>query len=301
MVTGIHFILSYMCNSECDHCFVFSSPRAKGTFTPSQLEAVFNEIDKIRSVNTVYFEGGEPFLFYPLMLKGIRLARDRKLSVGIVTNAYWATSEEMAELYLLPLAALGIDDLSLSDDEFHAEGTDNLVYNALVASQKLSIPTDTICIEKPTTMNQGDNEREKGEPIIGGEVKLCGRAVDNLIENLPRRPWTEFTECPFEDLANPKRLHVDAYGNVHLCQGLLMGNMWQMPLSRLIDNYKGEAHPIAGPIIRGGLGELVKKYSFKPEEGYVDACHLCYMCRRALLEKFPLYLGPKSVYGFEKG
>jgi hypothetical protein len=93
---------------------------------------------------------------------------------------------------------------------------------------------------------------------------------------------------------------VDAYGNVHLCQGLLMGNMWQTPLSRLIYNYEGESHPIAGPIIRGGLVELVKKYNFEPKEGYVDACHLCYMCRRSLLEKFPLYLGPKCVYGFEK-
>jgi len=300
MITGIHFLLSYMCNSECDHCFVFSSPRAKGTFTPSQLEAVFNEIDKIRSVNTVYFEGGEPFLFYLLMLKGIKLARDRSLSVGIVTNAYWATSEEMAELYLEPLANLGIDNLSLSDDDFHAEGTDALIYNASAAARKLDIPTDTICIEKPTAISQEVNKREKGEPIIGGGVRFRGRAVDNLLENLPRRPWTEFTECPFEDLANPKRLHVDAYGNVHLCQGLLMGNMWQTPLSRLIYNYGGESHPIAGPIIRGGLVELVKKYNFEPKEGYVDACHLCYMCRRALLEKFPLYLGPKCVYGFEK-
>ena len=33
MITGIHILLSYACTNQCDHCFVFSSPQAKGTFT----------------------------------------------------------------------------------------------------------------------------------------------------------------------------------------------------------------------------------------------------------------------------
>ena len=37
MLNGIHFLLTYMCNSECDHCFLYSDPRAKGTFTLKQI------------------------------------------------------------------------------------------------------------------------------------------------------------------------------------------------------------------------------------------------------------------------
>ena len=33
MLTGIHFLLTYSCTSECDHCFLYCSPNAKGTFT----------------------------------------------------------------------------------------------------------------------------------------------------------------------------------------------------------------------------------------------------------------------------
>ena len=98
MLTGIHFLLSYKCDSECDHCFVYSSPKAKGTFTLNQMKEVFEELAKIETIEWTYFEGGEPFLFYPLMYEGIRIAGGMGFRTGIVTNAYWATSEGDAEL-----------------------------------------------------------------------------------------------------------------------------------------------------------------------------------------------------------
>jgi len=300
MITGIHFILTYMCNAECDHCFVFSSPKAKGTFTPTQLRSVFDEIDKIETVKSVYFEGGEPFLFFPLMLEGVKLAKDRGLSVGIITNAYWATSEETAELWLEPLAKMGIDDFSLSDDSFHSEhGESESVASALKASKKLGIPVDIISIEEPKVIGAENHETMKGEPIVGGGVMFRGRAVDSLISGLPRLYWQEFHDCPYEDLKNPKRIHLDSYGCVHLCQGLLMGNMWQTPLSELLYGYKGDKHPIASLILKDGPTGLAKAFGFKHNRFYIDACHLCYECRKSLLERFPEYLGPRNVYGMD--
>ncbi len=40
MLTGIHFLLTYQCNFECDHCFLYCAPHAKGTFTLDQLRKV---------------------------------------------------------------------------------------------------------------------------------------------------------------------------------------------------------------------------------------------------------------------
>jgi hypothetical protein len=124
-----------------------------------------------------------------------------------------------------------------------------------------------------------------------------GRAVEKLVEGLPRRPWQELDECPYEDLGNPKRVHIDAYGNVHLCQGLCMGNMWQTPLKRVIEEYDVESHPVCGSLQKGGPAELARRYGFNPEEGYVDHCHLCYSTRLALRDRLPAYLGPPQVYG----
>ena len=98
MLTGIHFLLTYMCNLECDHCFIYSGPRAKGTFTISQIQNVLDEATKIETIEWIYFEGGEPFLFYPIMLEGIKIARSMGFKVGVVTNSYYATSEDDAEV-----------------------------------------------------------------------------------------------------------------------------------------------------------------------------------------------------------
>jgi hypothetical protein len=277
---------------------VYGSPNAKGTFTLDQLKKVFNELSKLETIEWIIFEGGEPFLFYPLMYEGIKMAHSMGFKVGLVTNAYWAISEEDAELWLKPLHDLGVSDISVSNDEFHYEDKEaSPAKHALNAARRLGMSCGSICIDKPTVEEGVDKEHAKGKPVIGGGAVFRGRAVEKLIEGLPRRPWQEFTECPYEDLRNPKRVHLDAYGNIHLCQGLSMGNMWDIPLSKVVRQYNADSHPICGPLLKGGPALLAKEYDIPHEDQYVDACHMCYLVRRALLDKFPQYLAPLSVYG----
>ncbi len=300
MLTGIHFLLTYMCNLECDHCFVYSGPNAKGTFTLSQIREVLDEATKIGTIKWIYFEGGEPFLFYPLMLEGIKIARTMGFKIGVVTNAYYATSEEDTELWLRPLCELGISYLSISDDLFHYnEEKDNPAKRALAAAKRLGMPVDSICIEKPVAETGIDKEQDKGAPVIGGGAMFRGKAVEKLVEGLPQRKWEEFTECPYENLKDPERVHIDPYGHIHLCQGLSMGNIWKTPLAMLVKNYNAELHPICRPLVKGGPALLAKEYNVKHKDKYVDACHFCYLVRLGLIDKFPQYLTPRQVYGLE--
>ncbi len=298
MLTGIHFLLTYKCPYECDHCFVYSSPRAKGTFTLEQIASVLEEARKLGTVQTIFFEGGEPFLYYPLLLEGVRRAREMGFQTGIVTNGYFATSVEDARLWLKPLQEAGIGSISFSDDLFHSGSEeDTPAKRALAAAQQLDIPCGVISISPPTVTYPEEDETARGEPIVGGGVRFRGRAVERLTQGLPTRPWQTFTECPYENLRDPGRVHVDAYGNVHLCQGLSMGNMWQTPLSELVRAYQAEKHPLCAPLVEGGPAELARRYEVHVEEGYVEACHLCYLVRRALMDRFPEYLAPRQVYG----
>ncbi|MCJ7620618.1 MAG: radical SAM protein, partial [Anaerolineae bacterium] len=285
MLTGIHLLLTYTCNYECDHCFLYCGPHAEGTFTLEQLRVALDEAEKMGSVDIIYFEGGEPFLYYPLMVEGMRMAGDRGFQTGIVTNAYWATTEEDAELWLRPLVEREVGDLSLSDDDFHhGAGEDNPAKRASRAARRLGIPTDSICIDQPTVETGLDREQEKGRPVIGGGAMFRGRAVEKLVEGLPTRPWEELTRCPYEDLDEPGRVHLDAFGHVHLCQGLTMGNMWEIPLATLAHNYDPDSHPICGPLLEGGPALLAKQYAVQHEEEYVDECHFCYSLRLVLLD-----------------
>jgi Radical SAM superfamily len=300
MLAGIHILFTYRCNLECDHCFLYSGPTAQGTMTLPQIRGVLDESRKIGSVEWIYFEGGEPFLFYPSMLEGVRLARDMGFKVGIVTNAYGAVSADDAELWLRPLADLGIAYLSISDDAFHYAEGDSPARRALAAARRLGIPTAPICIQRPFVDAMPGQGQDRGGPVIGGGAMFRGRAVEKLTAGLPRRARREFIQCPHEDLTSPSRVHVDCYGHVHLCQGLSMGNMWRRPLSTLVREYEAGSHPISGPLSKGGPALLAKQYDVDVGAEFVDECHFCYLIRRCLIDRFPAYLAPRQVYGLQE-
>ena len=145
---GVHFLLTYKCIFECDHCFVWGSPSASGTFNTRQIEDVLKQASEIPTVKRVYFEGGEPFLFYPILVKGVETARKMGFEVGIVSNAYWATDRADAISWLEPLAKLEIADLSMSTDEYHGdkEEAEN-VKRGLEAANELGIAVGLMEVE----------------------------------------------------------------------------------------------------------------------------------------------------------
>ena len=297
MLTGIHILLTYRCTYECDHCFLHCGPHRAGAFTIPQLRTLFDEIGRIGTIKTVYFEGGEPFLHYATLLEGVRMARAAGLEAGIVTNAYWATSFEDALCCLRPFRDLDLADFSVSDDEFHDSGAAGSPAKlAQLAATELGLPCAAICIAKPRTVEQTASGR-KGQPVVGGAVLFKGRAAERLTGGLPARCVAEMVSCPHEDLASPERVHVDAYGHVHLCQGISMGNMWRTPLSALVRDYDPYEHPIVGPILRGGPAQLARDFGFDTSGRFVDECHLCYTVRKSLLARFPEWLAPPEVYG----
>ncbi|MHA1991964.1 MAG: radical SAM/SPASM domain-containing protein [Candidatus Hodarchaeales archaeon] len=302
MVSGLHFLLSYTCIFECDHCFVYSSPNAKGTFSISQVKEILDQAENMPSMETIYFEGGEPFLFNELLISSVKYAKHKGFKVGIVTNGYWANSEENAELALRPFQDIGIYDLSISDDDFHYENEENHSKIGMKVANKLKLPVDSICIDRPSTEYSDSEEIEKGTPVIGGSTMFRGRAVDTMAdkEDLPRKNWQELKTCPYEELREPGRVHIDPYGNIHLCQGISIGNVFKEPLKEILENYDYLSHPIFKDLVEGGPAQLVTKHDIKLEtESYIDECHLCFVTRRKMIKSLSNYLNPPQVYGLE--
>lgn len=297
-ITGLHLLLTYQCNFECDHCFVWGSPTARGIMTLSDIRGIYEEATKMRTVEWIYLEGGEPFLFYPIMLKAVREAKKLGFQTGIVTNGYWATSIEDAVEWLIPIAKMRIDDFSISDDPLHYERGDERAVYAATAARRLDIPVNTIIMEDPKERVQ--SMEWKGRPVIGGSVMFRGRAAEKLIADMPRKPWTEFNRCTDEEFQSQSRVHLDPFGHVHVCQGITIGNFKAEPLSKIIQRYDPSSHPICGPIIREGPVGLVKDYDILHDETYVDECHLCYSARVALRKRFPDSLAPDQMYGVEE-
>jgi len=294
-LSGLHLLLTYECNYECDHCFVWGGPEKGGTMTVETIELILAQTGELGTVEWIYFEGGEPSLYYPLLCSGVRLAADRGFKIGMVSNASWAKTDTEAMDWLQPFAGV-IEDLSISDDDYHGskEGA-RQTQIARQAAERLGIPVDFIRI---AGAEAADIQGVPGQlPAGESAVVYRGRAAEKLAPLVQQKPWRQFTQCPWEDLRHPERVHVDAYGNLHICQGISIGNLIERPLTEIIDEYDPDAHPVVGPLLAGGPVELLERYKLPHRQGYADACHLCYLSRCELRDRFPDVLTPGQMYG----
>ena len=300
-LTNLHILLTYKCPLRCEHCFVFGDQHASDRFAFNQIKTILDESRRIGSVEWVYFEGGEPFLLFPLLLKSVHRARQLGFEVGVVTNGFFARSEEAAVRYLRPLQQLGVARLCVSDDLFHYKSLkETPAKRALSAASKLGLPISRVSITLPGSARFGFAESAESTPHTTLRVMFSGRAVDKLVPGPPTSGEASFNECPHAYFVEPGTAYIDPYGFVQLCHGIALGNAWETPLSALISQYKADSHPIWGPLMQGGPAELCQVHGIQQTGEYVDACHLCYTARRALLDRFPQYLAPRHVYGLSR-
>ncbi len=298
-LNGLHLLLTYQCTLECEHCFVWGSPWQSGTLTLAQLDEILRQAKEVGTVDSIYFEGGEPFLYYAILAHSVQEAVRLGFKVGIVSNAYWATTVEDAVEWLKPFAGL-LADLSVSSDLYHwSDSSRARARNASAAAEKLGIPLGTLSIAQPESVEAASTTGQLPPGECG--VMYRGRAAEKLTARAARQPWDSFDECPHEDLREPGRVHVDAFGNLHLCQGLVIGNLFRTPLREICETYDPDRHPIAGALLAGGPAELVRRYGLPMAAGYADACHLCYTARLALRARFPEILSPDQMYGVCEG
>lgn len=293
--TGLHLLLSFQCSRECDHCFVWGSPFQRGTMTGETVKNVLDQAGDMESVERISFGGGEPFLYYPVLLSSVRMAARRGFRVGVSTNAYWASCESDCTEWLGPLAGL-IEDLTISSDWYHWEADlKQHVLNVCAVAQDLGIAVQVRSVVFPGSMDE-----ERDTQILESPVEYRGRASVELAPEAPQVSWLEFKSCTCRDLRDPKEVVVDPYGNVHVCEGITVGNLLKRPLREICEDYEPDLHPVVGPLLQGGPVELVLRYGLDHKMHYADACHACYDARLALRGRFPEILAPDQIYGVKR-
>lgn len=294
-ISSLHLLLTYECNYECEHCFTWGSPLNRGTMTLKDIRTILKQAEEMGTIKKVSYEGGEPFLYYPVLVQGVDEASRLGFDVEIVTNAYWAIASEDSLLWLRPLCGKS-RSLSVSTDLFHGdELISRQAERAYTAAKELGILTGLITIKG---REEPGCQEAMGQLLFGEHyVMHRGRAAEQLIEGLPGRNWADFKECPYEDLQDPRRVHVDPLGYVHICQGISIGNVFRNSLAEICKGYDPNSHPITGPLLRGGPSELMRYYRLSHEEDFADACHLCYKARVYLRDRYPEILAPDQMYG----
>lgn len=293
--SALHFLLTYQCTLKCEHCFVWGSPWQQGVMTLANIRDFLRQAKETGTIRQIAFEGGEPFLYYPILVAGTRAAGELGFEVSIVTNSFWATSDADAIEWLRPLIG-SLKKLSVSSDLLHWDETmSRQAQHARAAADALGIATGLLSTAHP--LNPASEADRATLPGGQGGVMYRGRAALNLAPGVPGQSWTKFTACTAEKPRDPGRLHLDPFGNLHLCQGIVIGNLFQTPLAEICATYDPEKHPIVGPLLAGGPVALIERYDLPHQDSYADACHLCDAARQALRTRFPEALGPDQMYG----
>ncbi len=276
---AIHFLISYGCPAECDHCFIWGSPRRDRGMTCEQVDDLLEQVLAMGSVTSVCGEGGESFSRYPVLLHLVRRATSLGLDASALTNAFWVESRAQAEERIAELMAVGLTNLGISTDEWHQK----------------HIPVSRVDLLLEVCAAAGLSASRMETSPEG--VMFRGRAAERLAPGRPTKSADQLTTCPHEQLGAPSRLHLDCYGWLHLCQGLTLGG--DAPAGAVAD-YDPEAHPIVCLLLNGGpyaLGRFAAEHGFEMAPGYVDACHLCYRAREFLRPHYPDLLAPDEAYG----
>lgn len=139
----LNIVLGYRCNAQCRHCCTSCGPREDevaarrflgeiavstgacfDAFPQLSKETVTGLVDlagETPTISRVSFTGGEPILFKPVLLSGLRRAKRYGLATRVVSNASWARTPEAARRIVSELAGAGLAQLSLSCSDYHWE------------------------------------------------------------------------------------------------------------------------------------------------------------------------------------
>lgn len=297
-VNGLHLLVTYKCNARCRHCFLSAGPEHSRVISRERGLALIQEASELPEIDHLFLEGGEPFLFPDLLLDLVKAATAGGLWVGALSNGFWAHSRAAALARLEPLAAAGLRSLSISTDSWHEEfvSREKAVRAATIA-QELDISAD-IMVCNPLNISKSKGKVEAEVATYTGGVVGRGRAVHSL-KGGGEHHWEELVDCR-ERLSAPGRVHVGPEGEVHLCQGLLLGpRAGDAPLGDILAAYAPAEHPLVSRLIDGGpvaLARYAFELGWKSSGLYLDSCHLCYEVRTFLRPSYPELIGPSEMY-----
>lgn len=165
----LSLISTYRCTASCVHCCFECSPTSYLTMNLDMIEHVISQSQGFKKLS---ISGGEPFLDLDLLSRTMEVSRTAPWleTRAVVTNCFWAQSEEKAIKILNSLKNAGLNLLGTSCDSYHQKFISiQNVANAVKASIKLDISVQ-VNIMSP----YGEFSEKKVPEIISRLAMLIG-------------------------------------------------------------------------------------------------------------------------------
>lgn len=180
--------LTLQCPLKCSHCCVSSDMHKKGHLDLASVLRLIDEAATFSTIEMIHFVGGDPFLHQDILEAAFRHIAGKGLLSAAVTSAYWATSPEKADRILKTLTDAGLNQLTISYDDQHAEfvSEEKIVF-AYRAATALGITTLISIVADPAArINKAYMQRLLGSEanITEAAVNSTGRALEEATAEL---------------------------------------------------------------------------------------------------------------------
>lgn len=276
------------CNAKCAHCGPDSRPQDKTSIEHSRV------LDLIREAGERYsapwclsLSGGEIFLHYERLLEYCTLAKSLGGYTTLITNCFWARSEEVAEKMLKPLVDADLRVLGISFDKFHSPFiSPDRVGNAISAAQKLRLRVHVRSVAtKNSRLWQTLEQLADYNPWFTDFMEIpcspAGRAILEIdaAEFIYLEQYPEGC-CPAAGMTiNPKGDAMICCNSAGELPGMNVGNVADSSLAELEENFS--AWPVLRYLLTHGPAEALRLLPVQDrddleERKYVSVCHLCH-------------------------
>lgn len=155
---NVGLIITYKCQVTCPHCIIEAGPHRKEEISLNNAFEWIRQIAEYRNgyIKVLSLTGGEPFYNIKKLKRIASFGEACGLIVSVVTNAFWASSQEKAVNILKDLSAIKM--LAISTDVYHQKYIPfERVKNAIIAAKECGIPYHiAVCTE-----NEDDEEYRK--------------------------------------------------------------------------------------------------------------------------------------------
>lgn len=322
---GISFIISYQCDLKCSHCF-FQSNIGNNVLDPETVKVCLEDIKDYVKLEWLHITGGEPFLFQQNLTEIIKIGKRYGITnIGTVSNAFWATSREIAVEILSKLKDAGLTGLCVSADYFHQLGVPlDRVKNVIYAMKYLNLNGHSYIVScfigsRKTKCRENKKEEiiqnKETEKIINEIKEICGpipiaevyvrpigrgSTYGNWDNGIIEGYCDELCVC-LGDIGpmKPQMVYIDCYKLVQICYGIIIGNVNKKSFKNVLTEYDSSQNIIIDTITQNGpigLLSLAENFGYKRKNTYLNKCHLCYDTRKFLTPFYPNILSPRECY-----
>jgi len=311
-IERLELLVTKTCNSRCMHCSAISPEinTASSFLDMEKLRFSIKKIMDLFTISSIMTYGGEPLLFPDVTIELHQIFKKYGVAKReLITNGFFNLNNNDIFKIVTSLIEAGVNQIFLSVDAFHQEHipikyVETFIENVLSTGFRNILLHPAWLVDKENsndfnikTCHIIDKLKMKFNiSVSNGNIIIPAGYSRNLLGDYYKNINFDISkscgEIPYTNsLVNIKNLRFLPNGNINICRGVCIGNIFEDRIEDIINGYSPYEEPITQMLLTGGVGNLVEHLkqiggTIDPKE-YFGICDLCADCIK-MIKRFKI-------------